>query len=144
VGNHSFSFKVWPIDFKVNVQIAFEYFKTGFIVADGVHTVMIDKIQDKIAFQVFDPVFPEFFQHFKIYIGEIKGFHFPVIDQSGVAGFSVIVVGQSFPDAVGSFFTHADVNEPGFLEGILYFGFRIEDKVQTHDTTQGFYITHFK
>lgn len=54
---------------------------------------MVDKIQYKIAFQVFDPVFPEFFQHFKIDIGEIEGFYFPVIDLSGFAGFSVVMIG---------------------------------------------------
>jgi len=105
---------------------------------------MVDKIQDEVAFQVFDAVFPEFFEHLEIDIGEVEGFYFPVVDQPGVAGFSVVVVGKPFTDAVGFFLTHADIDQPGFFERVLNFSPGKEDKVQSHNAAQRFYIARFK
>lgn len=105
---------------------------------------MVDKIQDKVAFQVFDPVLPEFFQHLKIYIGKVEGFHFPVIDQAGVPGFSVVVTGKPFADAVGFFLAHADIDQPGLFERVLNLSPGKEDEVQSHNAGQGFYISRFK
>jgi hypothetical protein len=105
---------------------------------------MVDKIQDEVAFQVFDAVFPESFQHLEIDIGKVEGFYFPVVDQPGVAGFPVVVVGKPFTDAVGFFFAHADIDQPGFFERVLNLSTGKEDEVQSHNAAKRFYIPRFK
>lgn len=51
---------------------------------------------------------------------------------------------QAGADAVGSFFAHADIEQPGFFEGVLDAGFGQEDEVQARDPQKGFNMSHLE
>ncbi len=122
-------FEKWPVDIEGDVRGVFQDLGAGFIVTDGVDAVVFNEVVNKIAFEVFNSQGPFFFKHFEIDMSKKEGFDFSIVNETAVAGLPGEVVGESFADAVGTFFAHADIDEVRGVEGVGDGGLAAEDEV---------------
>lgn len=114
------------------------------IVADGVNTVPINEVSDKVTLKIFDLIRPHLPKHLEVQISENRLVDSCVVEDANVSGTPIEMTDESTSDAAALLFTHADVDKARLPERVLNHCVGEKDEIESCDARKLSYIPHLE